>query len=139
MYSARMNGLTFIDLFCGGGGLALGFRDAGFESVWALDMDAASCRTYQANFKHQVYCGKIEGVEGPPAKSDVVIGGPPCQGFSPLGGFYASASSRHADMNRLWEHYLRIVRVASPRAFVVENVPEFLKSDQFRDFRKKSG
>lgn len=125
----------FIDLFCGGGGLGEGFREAGFRSVWALDMDQASCRTYKENFGHEVYCGQIESVKRAPTKADVVIGGPPCQGFSPLGGFYASAEEDHAKMNRLWKHFLRVAETASPRAFVIENVPEFLKSDQFKRFR----
>src|SRR2546426_6771436 len=97
--------LKFIDLFCGGGGLALGFREAGFNSVWALDMDEASCETYRANFRHNVLCGEIESVKKSPTKADVVVGGPPCQGFSPLGSFYKSADHRHEAMNRLWEDY----------------------------------
>ena len=120
---------TFIDLFSGAGGLALGFQSAGFRSVWAVEMDADAAATYERNFLHPVFMGPIEEVRVLPEaarRADVVIGGPPCQGFSPLGKM--SPREEHADMNQLWMHYLRLVDLVQPLAFVVENVPEFLVS-----------
>src|SRR2546429_419247 len=59
----------------------------------------------------------------------LVIGGPPCQGFSPLGKM--SPTDHHARLNRLWEEYFKVVGWLKPEAFVIENVPEFLKSGQY--------
>lgn len=118
--------LTFIDLFSGAGGLALGFEQAGFRSVWAVEIDSDAADTYELNFGHPVFKGPIEKVESLPVQAEIVIGGPPCQGFSPLGKM--SPRDEHAEMNQLWRQYLRIVDMCKPVAFVVENVPEFLRS-----------
>jgi len=122
---------TFIDLFSGCGGLALGFRDAGFRSLWAVEMDGDAAATYRANFHHEVFTHDIAEVrlaDIPAAarEATVIVGGPPCQGFSPLGRF--SPRDEHADMNQLWRQYLRIVEMIGPRIFLIENVPEFLRS-----------
>ncbi len=75
-----------IDLFSGAGGMSLGFAREGIESILALDNDAAAIGTHKANFPGEAYCANIEDwletAEVPEA--DVVIGGPPCQGFSLL-------------------------------------------------------
>lgn len=120
-----------IDLFAGAGGLTVGFRAAGFEPIFAVEIEPAAARTYAANFGAHVHTGPIEEVQTFPA-ADVVIGGPPCQGFSPLGRD-RDHHSRVA-LNGLWKEYLRAVRQVRPEVFVVENVPEFLKSDQFATF-----
>ncbi len=124
-----MKSRTFIDLFCGAGGLALGFAQAGFRSVYAVDSDKAAAETYRRNFKHEVWVGQIEELERIPTGADVVIGGPPCQGFSPLGQMIPLAG--HRQMNKLWRHYVRLVEQVNPIAFVIENVPEFLRSEEF--------
>lgn len=126
-------GRTFemIDLFAGAGGMTLGFHRAGFRSVFAVEIDAAAAKTYTANFGTYVFQGPIEQVDGYPS-ADVIIGGPPCQGFSPLGRDRDDRS--RAVMNDLWKEYLRAVREVRPKVFVVENVPEFLKSAQFQTF-----
>lgn len=127
--------LTFIDLFSGCGGLALGFKQAGFKSVFAVDNDKASALTYEKNFGHPVYLGNIEELKSVPSGVDFIIGGPPCQGFSPLGKM--SPSKKHPKMNKLWQEYLRIVDMVKPRGFVVENVPEFLDSEEFKIFKEE--
>lgn len=125
--------LTFADLFCGCGGLALGFQLAGFQSVFAADVDKAACQTYEANFHHPVICGDIASIKQLPLKPDIMIGGPPCQGFSLLGRMTPSDTCKvnHATLNTLWHHYVRLVEVARPKAFVIENVPQFLRSKEF--------
>ncbi|MHB0979259.1 MAG: DNA cytosine methyltransferase [Thermoleophilia bacterium] len=127
MFSA-MKCPTFIDLFSGAGGLACGLERAGLRSVWAVEIDSDAAATYQANFGHGVYSGPIEGVKSVPVGADVIVGGPPCQGFSPLGKM--SPRSAHEEMNQLWRQYLRIVEMVRPRVFVVENVPEFIRSSE---------
>ena len=122
--------ITTLDLFAGCGGLSHGFRDSGlgFEPVLAVEVDPAAARTYKANFGCMVYDGPIEEVETFP-QADVIIGGPPCQGFSPLGRDRDDES--RGQLNELWQHFLRAVRDVRPVAFVIENVPEFQRSAQF--------
>lgn len=122
-----------IDLFAGAGGLSQGFHDAklGFQPVLAVEHDAAAARTFKRNFDCPVHDGPIETVEDvqPYPHANVIIGGPPCQGFSPLGRDRDDTS--RAQLNELWQHYLRAVQKIKPQAFVIENVPEFQKSAQF--------
>lgn len=119
-----------LDLFAGAGGLSLGFEMAGlgFQSVFGVEIEPAAARTYKRNFGCPVYDGPIENLESF-ERADVILGGPPCQGFSPLGRDRDDAS--RAQLNELWQHYLRAVRQVKPRAFLIENVPEFQRSAQF--------
>lgn len=119
-----------IDLFAGAGGLSLGFEqvDLGFRPILAVEIDDAAARTYKRHFGGTVETGSVTDFEVFP-EADVIIGGPPCQGFSPLGKNRDDAS--RAELNELWQQYLRAVRDVQPAAFIIENVPEFQKSDQF--------
>jgi DNA (cytosine-5)-methyltransferase 1 len=119
-----------IDLFAGAGGLSLGFEQAelGFMPIFAVEIDKAAARTYERHFGCAVETGSVTDVESFP-EADVIIGGPPCQGFSPLGRDRDDES--RAELNELWQQYLRAVRQVRPAAFVIENVPEFQKSAQF--------
>ena len=125
-----MNELRTLDLFAGAGGLSLGFEMAGvgFRSTFAVEIDEAAASTFKRNFGTPVYAGPIEDLDEF-EDADVIIGGPPCQGFSPLGRDRDDVS--RAGMNELWQQYLRAVRQVRPKAFVIENVPEFQKSAQF--------
>jgi DNA (cytosine-5)-methyltransferase 1 len=132
-----------IDLFAGAGGLTAGFKSAGFEPVFAVEIDKAAAETYRSNFDPNgrvltdptetghVFACPIEEIEFFPS-AEVIVGGPPCQGFSPLGKNRDDHS--RAALNSLWEEYLRAVKQVRPLIFVIENVPEFLKSDQFATF-----
>ncbi len=119
-----------IDLFAGAGGLTLGFHLAnlGFVPVMAVEIDQAAASTFKRNFGCEVIDAPIQTVERFP-EAEVIVGGPPCQGFSPLGRDRDDAS--RALLNELWQEYIRAVRQVRPRAFVIENVPEFQKSEQF--------
>ncbi|MCF7551530.1 DNA cytosine methyltransferase [Pseudonocardia sp. WMMC193] len=119
---------TLIDLFAGCGGMTAGFVRAGFTPVFAVEHDLHAAATYAANFgEHHVHWGDIAEVpdERIP-RADVVIGGPPCQGFSNLG-------SKDVDdpRNQLWKQFLRFVQVARPQVFVIENVDRFRSSPEF--------
>lgn len=120
-----------IDLFCGAGGMSLGFTDTryggGFKSIWAVDNDAAATKTFAVNFGPHVTCGDIVELaeEADIPKTDVVVGGPPCQGFSLLN------KQRHHDPRRqLWRPYLDIVSKSGADVFVIENVPGLLTSPE---------
>lgn len=117
-----------IDLFAGCGGMTSGFvgADLGFEPVAAVEWDLSAAATYAMNFgESHMHWGDIAGFVDVPA-ADVVIGGPPCQGFSNLG-------SRDPDdpRNKLWKEYMRVVLEADPQIFVLENVERFRRSTDF--------
>ncbi|MCO8127272.1 DNA cytosine methyltransferase [Acidimicrobiia bacterium EGI L10123] len=121
-----------VDLFAGAGGLSLGFHlaDLGFTPVYAVEHDSAAAATFRRNFGCEVFADDIEyGPHYPEA--ELMIGGPPCQGFSPLGRDRDDES--RAQLNGLWKHYLDAVRTLRPKAFVIENVPEFQRSAQFAE------
>lgn len=135
--------LTFVDLFCGCGGLSLGFKHAGFRPVYGVDMSEPATQTYALNIGAEVWCGRIEdftvaleqGTIDLPEVS-VVVGGPPCQGFSPLGKMSAGRARQrtHDRMNELWRYFVRVVELLRPQVLVTENVPQFINSDEFEDY-----
>jgi DNA (cytosine-5)-methyltransferase 1 len=117
---------TVVDLFAGAGGLTVGFAQAGFTSRLAVEWGLHAAATYAANFgEEHVFWGDIADCRNIP-KADVVIGGPPCQGFSNLG-----AKDPHDPRNKLWQEYVRVVVGANPQIFVLENVDRFSKSGEF--------
>jgi DNA (cytosine-5)-methyltransferase 1 len=122
-------GYSFIDLFSGAGGMTLGFTRAGATPVFAVEFDVAAAETYRRNFGNHVFAGDIAGVEAFPA-ADIIVGGPPCQGFSLLG-----AQDPNDPRNALWRHYLRAVESVSPSCFVMENVPPLLESSHYAQFK----
>ncbi len=95
-------------------------------------MDLAAAASYEATFGSDiVYAGSIQRwLESEPVPEvDVVVGGPPCQGFSALGKQNVQDSR-----NFLWEEYAKTVVRAQPKYFIVENVPQFVQSSQYQDF-----
>jgi DNA (cytosine-5)-methyltransferase 1 len=124
-----------LDLFAGAGGLTAGFHNASsrFKTVRAVEMDLNAAASYEATFGSGiVYPGSIQdwlANEDIPKGIDVVVGGPPCQGFSTLG-----KQDAEDERNTLWEQYAETIRRAKPKYFVVENVAAFARSQQFRDF-----
>ncbi|MGE5572095.1 MAG: DNA cytosine methyltransferase [Bacteroidota bacterium] len=141
MREAETAPLTFIDLFSGAGGMTLGFCYAGFRPIFAVECDPSAAATYRANFGDHVYEGRIEDLDLSMVPSaDVVIGGPPCQGFSPLGKMSPQEQRRReqAELNGLWYYYMRIIEAVQPASFVMENVPELLKSLEYEAIKRKA-
>ncbi|MDJ1113388.1 DNA cytosine methyltransferase [Microbacterium dauci] len=127
--------IRVLDLFAGAGGLTAGFHEASrrFESVAAVEMDTAAAASYEATFGEGiVFAGRIEdwlATQPMPKNIDVVVGGPPCQGFSTLG------KRDEEDLrNELWRQYAETITRVEPKYFVVENVAVFEKSTQFEQF-----
>lgn len=119
---------TYIDLFSGSGGFSLGFDNAGFENIFSVEYDPEICKTYKYNFpSHKLFEVDITTLtEGQILKTingrkvDVIIGGPPCQGFS-----MASNIGRmfiDDPRNQLFKEFVRIVNIVKPTCFVMENV-----------------
>jgi DNA (cytosine-5)-methyltransferase 1 len=118
---------TVIELFAGCGGMALGFKKAGFATELANEWDRSACDSLRANITDRVLNCAIQQLERFP-RADVVAGGPPCQGFSNLG-----ERVPNDPRNQLWRHYMRCVEQAQPKIFVLENVPPLLKSAEFQE------
>ncbi len=116
---------TLTDLFAGAGGFTLGFKQAGLLPAYAVEIDKDAAATYEANFGAHCSTQDINLVKKFPS-SDVIIGGPPCQGFSNLG-----AHIPNDPRNQLWRHFVRAVKQINPLIFVVENVPPLLNSADF--------
>jgi DNA (cytosine-5)-methyltransferase 1 len=127
MASARRKRPIAIDLFAGAGGFSLGFEQAGFDVVGAVEIDPIHAATHEFNFPRcKVMCRDAATLTGEEIRAslglgfddiDVVFGGAPCQGFSLMG-------KRGLDdpRNRLVNHFVRLVLELSPRYFVFENV-----------------
>lgn len=117
-----MKQMTQASLFCGAGGLDIGFERAGFKTIWANDFNADACNTFRLWSNAEVVCsdiGKVSEDEIP--DTDIILGGFPCQGFS-LSGPRKLDDSR----NSLYKHYVRIVKAKRPLAFIGENVKGLL-------------
>lgn len=124
--------LKTISLFSGIGGLDFGFEAAGFTTRVALELDRTSCRTMRLNRDWEIIEGDINKVTSDEVlqaaklkvrEADMLIGGPPCQPFSKA-GYWARGDSLRLDDPRAdtLTGYLRILRDAQPRAFLLENV-----------------
>ena len=116
--------MNVLDLFCGCGGLTQGFSEAGLNVVAGIDNWQIAIDTYARNHKHLALCADLttlppESLDLP--RIDIVIGGPPCQGFSTAGKRIA-ADPR----NSLFMHFLRFVNYFQPKFTVMENVPGIL-------------
>ena len=148
--------ITVLDLFAGCGGLTEGFHqyrpeatsDAPvFRSVGAVEWEPAAAASYAMNFgrdaqRHahfeppEVFCRDITGWEPPWERGevDVVVGGPPCQGFSGLNRLKV-----RAERNTLWQEFIRVVVALQPKVFVIENVDRFIRSPEFADLQDRIG
>jgi DNA (cytosine-5)-methyltransferase 1 len=112
--------MRVISLFCGAGGMDLGFKNAGHEIVWANDFDKDSCDTYHNYFGHKPVCRPIEEIKSEEIPDgDIVIGGFPCQGFSVANKYRHEKDER----NKLYLELLRVIHEKKPKYFVAENVP----------------
>ncbi|HYT92184.1 MAG TPA: DNA cytosine methyltransferase [Gemmataceae bacterium] len=119
-----MHGPTFVDLFCGAGGLSLGLKEAGWKPLLAVDHWPDAAATYAANFPGERVISEDVStldekrlrnlVSQPP---DWVVGGPPCQGFSTVGRREPSDPR-----NKLVREFARVVQILRPKGFLVENV-----------------
>ena len=124
--------MNVIDLFCGCGGFSKGFEQAGFNVRLGIDIWADAVNTYQRNFPNaKTITGDITSISGEQLlkvanlradEVDVIIGGPPCQGFSVSG-------KRMLDdpRNILYKSFVKMVEYIQPKVFVMENVPGLVK------------
>ena len=126
--------IKVLDLFAGAGGLSAGLHKASkrFKTMRAIEMDKTAAASYEATFGAGLtYAGSIQSwlAEEDVPQVDLIVGGPPCQGFSTLG-----KQDAEDQRNFLWQEYAETIVRAQPRYFVVENVAAFAKSRQFEAF-----
>ena len=117
---------TVADLYAGAGLFSYGFKRAGFEVVDAIELDREAARSYARNVSATVRPGSVADL-APIRQADIVIAGPPCQGFSTLG----RRDPKDA-RNQLCLEVVRWAAGAAARVVVVENVPPFLRSPQWQ-------
>lgn len=128
-----MNKPKAISLFCGAGGCSLGFKKAGFDILYAQDVNETFASTYSANFPETVcevadistfnFKELMERFSLNPYDLDILIGGPPCQGFSTAGTWFWDDPR-----NALLLNYVNALKVVKPKWFLMENVEGLLTS-----------
>jgi DNA (cytosine-5)-methyltransferase 1 len=138
------NGFKVVDLFCGAGGFSEGFRRAGYEIIFGFDKCPQAIETFKYNFSTNGLSGDIifytpkkilKIAELDPEEIDVVIGGPPCQGFS-----VAGMMKINDHRNFLYQEFIRFIKYVKPKLFVMENVPTIASHDNgsiIQDIDKK--
>ena len=147
MYSPGIH-MTYrlIDLFCGAGGMTLGFVGpefcGEFESIFAIDNDEAAFKTYNHNFHPGWLIHRPETAtdieqylkeDGRIPEADVVIGGLPCQGFSLL-----NRNRRNDQRRALWQPFMDVVEESKASVFVIENVKELKGSLEHSEIEKRA-
>jgi len=138
----RQPQLRTIDLFCGAGGITEGFRQAGYISLYGNDVMPEAIETFKLNHPEALAdCRPIEAVDPieirerlglQPGELDVLVGGPPCQGFS----INAPERFLNDPRNKLFKHYERFVEEFQPKTFLFENVPGLLSLGDGKVFRQ---
>lgn len=128
MNKKSKNKLNVLDLFCGAGGFSEGFRQAGYDILAGIDNNKSALETFKKNFMDSIVIEKdlaednFKGLEPIINNNvDVIIGGPPCQGFS-----VAGKRLKDDPRNILYKAYLHLIRHFKPKAIVIENVPTIL-------------
>lgn len=126
--------MRIIDLFAGCGGFSTGFEKAGFKVIKAVEFDEMIANTYVRNHpKAKMLVSDIGMVDNQQFfsanESDVIIGGPPCQGFS-MAGARIRNGFINDPRNYLFKHYFNVVKIVKPKAFVIENVPGILTMEK---------
>ena len=137
-----MNPIRVASFFAGAGGLDLGFKQAGFDIVYASDIETDCCETLKLNrgsstsVDSVIHCGDIRTIDFStlPKNIDLVVGGPPCQSFSASGRRAGGAAGRLDDRGNLFEAYRDIIRHLQPQAFVFENVRGILATNKGQDW-----
>ncbi len=143
--------MNVIDLFCGAGGLSTGFKQAGFNVLLGIDNAKAALQTFKINHKNsEIMLGDITKISKKDIiqkignkRIDILVGGPPCQGFS-----MAGKRNPKDPRNSLIKHYLRLAAEIKPKIFIIENVSGLLSMrtskggrivDIIRKMAEKSG
>lgn len=113
-----------VSLFSGCGGLDSGFKQSGYDIIWANDILKDACETYRFNIGNHIHCGDITAIDKKVIpRADVLIGGPPCQSFSLVG----KRDPNDLRSNLVWS-YLEVLENVKPKLFILENVTGLLSA-----------
>jgi len=126
--------MKVLSLFSGCGGLDLGFHKAGFNIIWANDIDKEATETYKKNIADHIVHSDIYDIKKedlPEEDIDIIMGGFPCLGFTIAKGKHRVV---HDEQNFLYKEYVRILSYKKPKYFLVENVPGMMRGEKFRKF-----
>ena len=130
-----MKKLKVLDLFCGCGGISLGFELAGYEIFGGIDVNQDAVNTFQHNFPNsQAKCIDLSTINNDDIphifrniqEVDIIIGGPPCQGFSAANRYKKEEDDPR---NKLFFEYMKFVEIVRPKAVLIENVKGILTSN----------
>lgn len=138
------SGIKVVSFFSGGGGLDLGFEMAGFDVVFATDIQKVFCETLEANkgkylSSHLEVCNKdirLIDISEIPEGAELVIGGPPCQSFSASNRRAGGAAGRLDERGTLFEAYCKLISEIKPKAFLFENVRGILGTNSGEDWKE---
>lgn len=123
----------FVSLYSGCGGGDLGFFQAGFDIIWANDIEERACETYEKNFGKHIHCGDIADIDLTTIpECDVILGGFPCQDFSMIwkrGGI-------NTERGNLYKYFVDAVNLRNPKVFVAENVKGLLSANKGEAIKK---
>jgi len=128
--------MNVVDLFAGCGGFSVGFKKAGYKITKAVEIDEEIAESYKYNHSDTlVYSNDIGDVDNEKFfsrnEAEVIVGGPPCQGFSMAGARIRNGNTFVDDpRNFLFRHYINVVKLVLPKAFVLENVKGILSKDK---------
>ena len=129
-YRARKSKPKVVDLFAGAGLFSHAFAKEGFDLVYAVELDTAAATTFTLNHRIEVNVADVRRVD-PISSADVIIAGPPCQGFSSLG-----SRNPQDPRNLLSLEVLRWTRTTRPEVVVIENVVTFLGTPIWKKLEK---
>jgi DNA (cytosine-5)-methyltransferase 1 len=130
-----MSKRTSISLFTGAGGMDIGVSKAGFDILWANDVDADACETYQKNHDAPIVEGDLNDFVNDLSNFkdiDLIFGGPPCQGFS-----VAGKMNPEDERSKLIYTFMDVVDRVKPTAFIMENVKALASLDKWKPVRNK--
>ncbi len=121
--------MKVLDLFCGAGGLSIGFKNAGFN-VTGLDISESAKKTYQANEIGRFFIKDLskEGIAG---DFDIITGGPPCRPWSSVNT--TRRGIRHKDYG-LVSQYFKMIEEKKPKFFILENVPALSNTEVIKEY-----
>lgn len=131
---AKINNKKFLvgELFAGIGGIGLGFKKAGFQIIWANEIDKAACHTYSKNFSHLIINDDMKNISPEQLpKIDILTGGFPCQAFS-IAGYRKGFND---DRGNLFFDILRFIKILQPRIVFLENVKNLKAHDNGNTFK----
>ena len=126
-----MNKIKVFDVFSGAGGFSCGFEMAGCEVIGAIEHDKWAADTFKYNHPHakmllgDIETFSIETLKEQIKQPDIIIGGPPCQGFSIC---VKNAGDPKDPRNSLFTEFIRMAKIFSPKVLVMENVPNIIRA-----------